>query len=56
MDKMRQKHIDEMECLKDAISKSESEYLKRDYTKALKRMEKELKEYDRFKGGEILNG
>jgi hypothetical protein len=49
MDKMREKHIAEMERLKDAIDKTESEYLKRDYKKALKRMSAELKEYDRYK-------
>ena len=51
MDKMREKHVAEMERLKTAISKTNSEYLKRDYEKALKRMSAELKEYDRYKGG-----
>ena len=50
MDKMREKHVAEMERLKIAIAKTKSEYLKRDYSKALKRMERELKEYDRYKG------
>ena len=49
MDKMREKHIAEMERLKNAIDKTKSEYLKRDYKKALKRMSAELKEYDRYK-------
>ena len=51
MDKMRNKHVAEMERLKEAIAKTESEYLKKDYTKALRRMEKELVEYDRYRGG-----
>ena len=50
MDKMREKHVAEMKRLKTAIAKAKSEYLKRDYSKALKRMERELKEYDRCKG------
>ena len=51
MDKMREKHIAEMERLKNLIANTKSEYLKRDYEKALKRMQKELKEYDKYKGG-----
>ena len=51
MDKMREKHIAEIERLKTAIEKTDSKYLKRDYKKALKRMSAELKEYDRYKGG-----
>ena len=51
MDKVREKHIAEMERLKNAIDKTDSEHLKRDYEKALKRMSNELKEYDRYKGG-----
>ena len=48
MDIMRNKHIAEMQRLKTAIDKTNSEYLKRDYKKALKRMQRELKEYDRY--------
>lgn len=51
MDRMREKHIAEMQRLKTAIDKTDSEYLRRDYKKALKRMSAELKEYDRYKGG-----
>ena len=51
MDKMREKHVAEMERLKTAMEKTDSEYLKRDYEKTLKRMQKELKEYDKYKGG-----
>ena len=46
MDNARQAHIDEMNRLADAIYRTESPYLKRDYAKALNRMEKELREYD----------
>lgn len=49
MDLMREKHINEMNRLKMAIEKSNSEYLKRDYTKAYNRMKLELKEYDSYK-------
>ena len=51
MDIMRNKHIAEMQRLKTAIDKTKSEYLKRDYKKALKRMQRELRDYDRYKGG-----
>ena len=51
MDIMRNKHIAEMQRLKTAIDKTNSEYLKRDYKKALKRMQRELRDYDRYKGG-----
>ena len=45
MDNALKDHIDEMNRLADAIYRTESPYLKRDYAKALNRMEKELKEY-----------
>ena len=49
MDKQRELFIQEMNRLKQAINKTESIYLKRDYLKALKRMTLELKEYDSYK-------
>lgn len=49
MDKMRDMHIAEMNRIKDAIVRSKSPYLKADYYKAYKRMEKELAEYDRYR-------
>lgn len=49
VDKMREKHVQEMERLKAAIEKTKSPKLKRDYTKALNEMKMELKDYDRFK-------
>lgn len=48
MDNARNAHIDEMNRLADAIYRTKSPYLKRDYAKALARMEKELKEYDLY--------
>lgn len=49
MDKMRAEHVQKIYRLRAALSRTSSPYLKRDYTKALKRMERELKEYDEFK-------
>ena len=49
MDKAEKRHVEEMERLKIAIVKTDSKCLKRDYTKALRRMENELKEYRRYK-------
>ena len=45
MDKALQAHIEEMNRLADAIYRTDSPYLKKDYAKALNRMEKELREY-----------
>ena len=44
MDNARKAHIDEMNRLADAIYRTESPYLKRDYAKALNRIEIELRE------------
>lgn len=51
MDKMRERHAAEMERLEDAMKRTTSNHLKCDYGRALKRMRKELEEYDRYKGG-----
>ncbi len=48
MDDPRKAHIEEMNRLADAIYRTESPYLKRDYAKALNRMERELREYDMY--------
>ena len=48
MDKARERHIAEMNRLEDAISRTKSYKLKRDYTKTLNRMRKELIQYDRY--------
>ncbi len=55
-DKMRQKHVEEMERLERAIKKTDSKYLKNDYMKKLKEMRLELIEYDRFKSGKTKVG
>lgn len=47
-DRMRQAHVNEMNRLREAINKTSSNYLRRDYGKKLSRMEKELKEYDEW--------
>ena len=49
-DKMRERHVKEMRRLQDAISRTTSKYLVRDYVRALKRMARDLEEYDRYKG------
>ena len=48
MNKPREKHLQEMEELRQAIRKTKSPYAKRDFVKALKRKERELREYDRW--------
>ena len=50
MDKQREKFVAEIERLEEAIEKTDSKYLKRDYTKAVKRMKRELEDYDKFRG------
>ena len=52
MDKMREKYVAEMDRLKYAMARTKSNQLRCDYGRALKRMQNELKEYDRYKGGE----
>ena len=48
MDKQRQKFVEEINRLRKAVNTTESRYLKRDYIKAIKEMEKELREYDKY--------
>lgn len=48
MDKMREKHVAEIRRLQNAINKTKSEHLRRDYSKALVRMQNELLEYDGY--------
>lgn len=49
MDKQREKFVAELNRLKEAVNITKSAYQKKDYQKAIKRMTKELKEYDRFR-------
>jgi hypothetical protein len=48
-DTARDKFASEITQLRFAAAKTKSPYLKRDYLKAIKRMESELMEYDKFK-------
>lgn len=48
MDNARNAYIEEMNRLANAMCQTKSPYLKRDYGKALRRMTKELKEYDLY--------
>lgn len=45
----REKHLQEMRDLRQAIKKTKSPYAKRDFKKSLKRKERELWEYDRWR-------
>lgn len=45
----REAHIAEMRRLEEAIAKTKSEKLQKDYGKALKRMRRELREYDAYR-------
>lgn len=48
MDKQREKFVAELNRLKEAVNITKSAYQKKDYLKAIRRMEIELKEYDAF--------
>ena len=48
MDKQREIYIQELKRLKMALKKTKSTYLKRDYQKAIKQMERDIRDYDRF--------
>jgi hypothetical protein len=47
-DDKREQFVEKINWYKSAIANTKSEYLKRDYQKAIKRMQKELREYDRL--------
>lgn len=49
MDEQRQKFESEICRLRVALKKTDSPHLKRDYSKAIKRMIHELRAYDAFK-------
>lgn len=46
----RERQLQEIARLKAAVMVTDSPYLKKDYNKAIRRLEKELKEYDRLFG------
>lgn len=48
MNKPREKHLQEMADIREALKKTKSPYAKRDLTKALARKRRELKEYDEW--------
>lgn len=47
-DIQRELFISDIKRIKEALNKTNSEYLKRDYTKALKRKYRELRQYDKY--------
>lgn len=44
------RHIEEIKRLKQAVEKTDSNYLKNDYSKRISRMIKELREYCHYRG------
>lgn len=44
----REKHLQEIKDLQEAIKRTKSPYAKRDFEKAIKRKQRELWEYDRW--------
>lgn len=44
------RQVDEIKRQKAALLKTESKYLRRDYSKSIKRLESELREYCAFRG------
>ena len=51
MDAQRKKYVAEMTRMANAVMRTKSPKLKNDYLKAIRRMERELAEYDRYKKG-----
>ena len=49
MDKQREALVREIIRLKDAWNRTDSRYLRKDYGKAIRRMENELRQYDSFR-------
>ena len=47
-DKSRDAFVLEIERIEKALTKTKSAYLKKDYAKAIRRMRRELDEYDKF--------
>lgn len=47
-DTQREQFVSDINRIKSALESTNSEYLKRDYRKALKRKYRELKQYDRL--------
>ncbi len=51
MDTQRAKFVAEIHQYEEAIQKTDSVYLKLDYKKKIRKMKRELKEYDRYHNG-----
>ena len=51
MDNAEKRQLAEIQRLRDAISKTDSEKLRRDYTKGIKRLSQELAEYRELRYG-----
>lgn len=49
MDKQRLLFINEMKKIERALNKTKLPYLQKDYSKALRNMKRELKDYDNFR-------
>ena len=52
MDEQRHKQVAKIARMADAVMRTKSPKLKKDYLKAIRRMERELAEYDRFRRAE----
>lgn len=55
MDKAEKAHLEKIKEIETALAKTNSDCLKRDFTKNLKRLKRELKEYRRCKYGTTEN-
>lgn len=55
-DKIRDEYVAEIQRLEGAIRETRSDCLKRDYGKAVRRMRKELRDYDRYRSGKAGAG
>lgn len=51
MDEQRHKQVAKIARMADAVMRTKSPKLKNDYLKAIRRMERELAEYDRYRSG-----
>ena len=51
MDEKRAEFVAEMKRIQEAMRKTKSQYLRRDYRIALKEMQKDLADYDAFHKG-----
>ncbi len=47
----REKLIAEINRMEDAVNRTQSRHLKNDYQKGIKRLKRELAEYDRWRNG-----